>query len=232
MKIPSAVSLATAIILPWLGLMSLLFVNWFIGGPKITVIAFQGYSVVVALAIPRLIEKKSIIQRFGLQRNNTLILIVAVYLMLATAYYLGNTDLNMVFLAPLVEEMLFRGYFLGRLVNYDGKIQRWSGQELTSIFSISVLFGASHVFVYYPSLNSQALAQMFVISISSITLGFLYAYFKTILWCFVLHMLINLTDYINAAFLRNLLVVPTLIIAFAYLIKLAREKGNEHESDP
>jgi len=175
-----------AIVLLWSVLMFLLFFHAVFGRQKITDFLSYGYMLVTSFLLTKFVEKRDITERFGLQRNNVLGLLVVIYLGLTVAHYFDISDLPLIFFAPLNEEIFFRGYMLGTLSksNYD----KWKRILLTS-----VLFALAHIFTYHSTYPLDKVAwTIFAPFIGGMFFGFLYMQSKTILWCFLAHMLYNL----------------------------------------
>jgi len=161
-------------------------------------------------------EKRSIIDRFGFQRNNVLGLVVIICLGLTVVYLFYGfniDDLNLIVVAPLAEEIFFRGYMLGILCKGNYKEWELIPIEYLWIPLTSSLFALGHIFRYYPSFPSSMWVSMFSILIGSLIHGLLCVWFRTILWSTSVHMLHNSYPPI-----RNPKVYVSLIVFFASLV--------------
>jgi len=197
------------VILLWLILMVLLFFHVYFGRKNITALLYDGYMLVTPFSLTKFIEKRSIIERFGFQRNNALGLLVVTYLGLLVVYYFDIDDITGIFFAPLFEEILFRGYMLGTLYKWNHDEWRW-------ISLTSFLFASGHIFRYYPTFPLDELVwAMFISFIGGLFLGFFYVWSRTILWCFLFHMLYNLFP----PYRLPMLIVSLLIILLAPRLK-------------
>lgn len=128
------------LILLWLGLMILLFFHAFFGRQKITFLLYSGYMLITSFSLTNFLERRSIIERFGLQRNNALGLLVVTYFGLTVVYYFDINNLQSILLAPLVEEIFFRGYMVGTICKCNHNELKWRPIELWWISFTSLLF--------------------------------------------------------------------------------------------
>jgi len=183
-----------AVILTWIGLMVLLLVHAFFGRQSATQLVYSGYMLTVSFLLIELFEKRSIVERFGLQRNNMLGLIVAVCLGFILVWYLGWEYLTGVISAPMVEELHFRGYMLGASSKLGEKHEKWRLSELLWILFSSLLFTLSHIVKYYPTFPSSMGSLLLSIFFAGLVLGFLYIRLRTILWSILVHMSYNLAS--------------------------------------
>ena len=203
------------VVLLCLGLMILAYFHAYFGRQKITVLLSFGYMLITSFLLTKFYEKRSIIERFGFQRNNALGLLFVTYLGLLVVYYFDTYDITAIFLAPLFEEIFFRGYMLGTLCNTNE--WKWRLIDLGWIIITSLLFALSHVFRYYPNGN------ILVIFVSSLSYGFLYVRLRTILWCFLAHMVCNLSIPFGTWHLYfYILTIFSIIILLTYLLKLLK----------
>lgn len=161
----------------WVGLIVLLCFHVCFGKQKTTDLLSSGYLLVTSFSLTKFIEKRGITERFGLQRNNALGLLVVIYLELTFVYYFDKNDLPRIFFAPLEEEIFFRGYMLGTLCQHNHNKWKW-------ILLTSFLFASGHIFRYYPTFPLDKLSWgIFTTFIGGMVLGFLYVRLRTILWC-------------------------------------------------
>ena len=209
-----------AVILTWIGLMILLFVHAFFGRQLTTQLVYSCYMLTISFLLVELFEKRSIVERFGFQRNSVLGLVVAVCLGFILAWYLGLEYLTGVISAPMVEELYFRGYMLGAFNKLGENHEKWRLSELVWILFSSLLFTLSHILKYYPTFPSSTGSLLFSLFFASLVLGFLYIRSGTILWSFLVHMLYNLASPFGineTAF--YLLAASSTIIILTYLLK-------------
>jgi len=135
----------------WLILMLLLWLNSWASG---NLHSFSTYLVAIYLiAMPvgavRFIEKQSIIERFGIQAFKFLLLMLLIFTSLWVTYLSGVVDWTAfvsLVLAPIPEEIFFRGYILGRVTN--GKTKLTLRRALFAHLLASLIFALSHVFKY------------------------------------------------------------------------------------
>lgn len=182
---------AITVTLLWLGSMVLLFFHVYFGKQKITMLSHYAYMVVTPFLLTRFFEKRSIKERFGFQRKNVSGLLVATYLGLIIVYFFDVTNFSGVFLAPLLEEIFFRGYMLGSFVALKNNEWKWRSTIAPMLFT-SFLFAFGHLFNYYPTFPLSMWFLTVAIFIGSLALSLLYVLSKTILPCFLLHMIYNL----------------------------------------
>jgi len=190
-------------------LIFLIFLHVYLGKQKITLLCLHGYMLLTSFSLTKFFEKRGIIERFGFQRNNALGLLVVTYFGLAIVYYFKTGDIAGIFFAPLFEEIFFRGYLLGTLCQHDQNEWKW-------ILLTSFLFGSSHIFQKYPTFPlTESIWAVFTPFIGGLFLGFLYMRLRTILWCFLVHMLYNLFP----PYRLSILMVGLLIILLEFLMK-------------
>lgn len=195
------------VILVWLGLIFLLFIDAYFGGQKIAILPYYGYMLVTSFSLTKFIEKRSVTERFGLQRNNVLGLLAVTYLGLTIAYFFGRNNLEGIFLAPLFEEIFFQGYMLGSLSQHNRGELKW-------ILLTSVLFALGHIIRYYPTFPLyQSIYAILNAFIGGMFFGLLYVWSRTILWSFSAHMIYNLFPPY-----RVLMIRVFAIILVSYLI--------------
>jgi membrane protease YdiL (CAAX protease family) len=133
------------------------------------------YFLAVPLGIVRFVEKQGIVERFGLQPLRYLGLATLVVADLYLVYLSGLlkwTSFTSVLIAPMTEEMFFRGYMLGEFRNDDTMdilrpILYW--------LLTAAAFTLSHVFVY------QSLGNLFCVFLGGILVGLFYWVTKSIL---------------------------------------------------
>ncbi len=206
----------------WIVLMVLLFFYPFLAarlGQEVSFSLWSAYMLVASVSLTTFFERESVIRRFGLQRNNALgLLVVTCLVFLATYYFdlndlLGLNALEVIFFAPLLEEIFYRGYMLGTLCKHDYDGWKWKPRDLGWIAFTSLLFALGHIY-------TQPRALMLNIFISSLPLGFLYIRTRTILWSFLVHMLYNLTMSFGLIHLYfPVLIVFSAIILLVYFLE-------------
>ena len=206
----------------WSVLMILLFFYPFLIerlGEKISFFLWSGYILVTSFSLTTFFEKRGIIERFGLQRNNALGLLVVTYLGLAIVYYFDINKLESKIFGPLFEEIFFRGYMLGTLCKRNHNKWKWRLIDLVWIIFTSILFASGHVFKGYSSISILS------IFVGGLLLGFLYVRLRTILWCFLVHMLYNLSMPLGITSLYfSFLAIFSIIILLIYLLKFFQGK--------
>lgn len=212
------------IILLWVGLMFLLLFQLFFVDNEILSFLSTGYMLVVSFSLTKL-EKRSITERFGFQRNNVFGLIIVICLGLIVVYFFYDFNINnldLIVVAPLVEEIFFRGLMLGILCKRNYKEWRRIPIEYLWIPFTSLLFALGHVLRYYPAFPPSMWNQIYLIMIGSLIHGLLYVWFRTILWSVSVHMLHNSYPPI-----RNPKVIISLIVFFASLVYAVLERSRK-----
>lgn len=210
----------------WLGLLILLFLHTFLGRQETTRFVYSSYMVITAFLLTKLYEKRSIVERFGLQRNNVLGLLASICLGLIIVYNFGVEYLTGIIIAPFIEELFFRGYLLGARRRRSDQWE-WTADQLVWISFTSILFALSHVFKYYVTDPSSMLFPLLSIFVFSIVLGCLYIRLRTILWCFLVHMLYNLSSAFGiTVIVFYLFTTLSVIILSMYLVKLRTQRNN------
>jgi hypothetical protein len=178
--------------------------------------------VFTSFSMTKFIEKRGITERFGLQRNNALGLLAIVYFGLTVVYYFNINNFHDIFFAPLYEEIFFRGFILGMLSQHNNNEWKWI--SLTSFF-----FASGHVFTYYPAFPANELAGTIGTTfVGGLFFGFLYVRLRTILWCFLVHILHNLFP----AYRLPMLIVSMLIILVAHFLRSLDKKRRETAQTP
>jgi membrane protease YdiL (CAAX protease family) len=106
------------------------------------------YYLVVPIGIIRFVQKQSVIERFGLQSLRYLALAFVIIISLAIVFLSGIvnnlTAFSSIILAPIPEEIFFRGYMLGTLRSQKANLKLFLG----SILLVSTTFAFSHSFKY------------------------------------------------------------------------------------
>jgi len=174
-----------------------------------TVIA--AYFVVVSIGFVRSVEKQSIIQRFGLQTPRTAMLVFLVAVSVVLTSFLNDADWNAVVpvvLAPIPEELFFRGYILGGFRKWVriGRRLDWLKMMAGPVLLSSAIFGISHVFRNYP------LSHVLTALTFGIVEGVLYLLTESIMIPSALHTLSNFI------ILEKMLYPPTIVIPLSIVI--------------
>lgn len=212
----------------WIGLMILFIVHVQLGSTKITRFLCYGYMLATSFALTKFLENRDITERFGLQRNNVIVLLIFTYSGLAIAYFFDISKVDLIFLAPLIEEIFFRGYLLGTLFESCHSKGKRISCELKCISVTSLFFSLTHIFGHDPTQLSTYI-QLLMVFLGGFFLGSLYVRSGTITWIFAAHMLHNVSGPLGLGVLRSLFpVVSFVIVAAYYSVKLIKEKGNSN----
>jgi len=176
------------IILIWSGYMTIVFLHYEVGKSGIlTCLLCYVYVLIVSFGITKFLEKESIVERFGFQTKNSLGLFISICLGLSVLYYFNKDinnfySINSAILAPLIEEIFYRGYMLGTFSkNSKNEVNLWI------IILTSTLFSLGHIFI----MGENVLVYI-ILLIFGICAGVSYVNFRTILWSFIAHMVINI----------------------------------------
>jgi len=176
------------------------------------------YFFAIPIGMITFVEKSNVMARLGLNSLRFLGLISLSLVSLVSVYFLFGPSLaessaiNVILLAPFLEEVFFRGYLLGRLKNE--RTLRSSLLFVSAISLTSTLFTLSHVF----KINDPK-GMILVFSLGFL-MGILYMLTGSILPSVTFHVIYNSSITISSAFLfseKSLLVillmaVPTVAI--------------------
>jgi len=81
-----------------------------------------GYLLLVSFGLTKSYEKQSLKERFGFQRKYWLMMFISICVGVVILYYFNKiyniNVINTSFFAPFTEEVFFRGYILGHLLDY------------------------------------------------------------------------------------------------------------------
>jgi membrane protease YdiL (CAAX protease family) len=175
------------------------------------------YFLAVSLGIVRFVEKQSVIERFGLQSLRYLGLVTLVGIDLYAIYLSGIlmwTAFTSVLLAPLTEEIFFRGYMLGEFRKDNTVGIR---QAVICIFLVSAAFALGHIFVY------QSLSNLFCIFLSGLATGLFYWVTKSVLAPIAIHTAWNILSETKEAPLlmvgRSVIFVVLLIPVLVFILE-------------
>jgi len=182
------------LILVWLGYMILVWLHYNLGKSGLTTaLLCYTYMLVISFALTKFFEKESITERFGFQTRNLLILLIATCSSLTFLYLLKVNIfnffvINFTIIAPLMEEIFYRGYILGSLC---GKADEMNRESLKWILLTSILFSIGHIFI----LGRNLLLYIYVLIFGFIE-GIIYVNTKTISWVYIAHMVNNTRFFI------------------------------------
>jgi membrane protease YdiL (CAAX protease family) len=144
-------TLSVVVIIAWVILFALLWLLSILpirNVPTFSVYFVNFYMIVVSIGVIRFVEKQSVIERLGVQSWRYLALALLSFVSLVAVYFsriLNPTAFTPIFLAPVSEEIFFRGYMLGRFRNEETLNSRW---QFAYLFFVSVAFALSHIFIY------------------------------------------------------------------------------------
>ena len=182
------------LILVWLGYIVLVWVHYSLGKWGImTALLCYTYILIISFALTKFFEKESIIKRFGFQTRNLIILLIATCLALALLHFLkvnifNFSVINFAIIAPLMEEIFYRGYMLGSFCRKTDEMNR---ESLKWILLTSILFSIGHIFI----LGRNLLLYIYVLIFGFIE-GIIYVNTKTISWVYIAHMVNNTRFFI------------------------------------
>lgn len=147
------------------------------------------HEIIVPMLIVRFVEKQRVSQRFGFQRSRVFVFFSLIGMSALAMYLTMNVDVaavsNMV-LAPISEEIFFRGYVLGRFRSNNAFENVTSTLKFMCFVVISsIVFTFSHVFTGY------TFQDIFITLPFGIAAGVLYGFTGTVLFSTVLHADLN-----------------------------------------
>lgn len=185
------------------------------------------YMIVVPMTIVRFAEKQSITERFGLRSARFLILVFLVLTSIAATIIMTAADWNAsyaVLLAPIPEEVFFRGYFLGRFTN--GNTSKSTKAAVMALLLSSVVFSLSHIFRPYSVPNYLSLFEFGVVT------GFTYLLSDSILLGVAIHTAWNFSLTVKPVYLFStqffswaiLITAPSCLLFAEELLKRRRLK--------
>ncbi len=185
------------------------------------------YMIVVPMTIVRFAEKQSITERFGLRSARFLILVFLVLTSIAATIIMTAADWNAsyaVLLAPIPEEVFFRGYFLGRFTN--GNTSKSTKAAVGSLLLSSVVFSLSHIFRPYSVPDYLSLFEFGLVT------GFIYLLSNSILLGVAIHTAWNFSLAVKPEYLFStqffswaiLITAPSCLLFAEGLLKRRRMK--------
>jgi len=178
----------------WLGYMILVWLHYNLGKwGLMTALLCYTYILIISFALTKFLERESIIERFGFQTRNLIILLIATCSALVFLYYLkvnifNFSVINFAIIAPLMEEIFYRGYMLG---SFCAKADEMNIESLKWILFTSILFSIGHVFI----LGRKLLPYIYVLIFGFVE-GMVYVKTKTISWVYIVHMASNTKFFI------------------------------------
>lgn len=197
------------------------------------------FLVLVPIAIVKFVEKQNVIQRFGFQRNRLLIIeSLPIVTFLAVAVFGRTIDLwnslYAVVLAPIPEEIFFRGYIQGFIQSRFTKKQpevnvptmNWKMAWVPILVS-SMTFAVSHIF-RYPDYTI-----LFLIP-AGLLYGLLFLLTKSILLPTAIHTGSNFISILATTFFSqiqfvlwlDLITLPAVLLSVAEIIDILRNRAN------
>ena len=224
------------VFLPWIILLALL---WLYYSPlavdsvrSFLTYLIYFYSVLVPVGLVRIVGKQSVVERFGLQGWRYLALAVLGFVSLAVTFLSGiviSTAFLSVVLAPMQEEVFFRGYMLGRFRNE--KKLRNPKVFLASVLLVAGAFALSHIFT--PGIRIDDVLLLFL---AGNIFGVVYWFGGTILPSAILHTVWNFFNETKEEYQFSLefwfwiflIILPIIPFFFEELLKRRKreEKGN------
>lgn len=185
------------------------------------------YMIVVPLTMVRFAEKQSITERFGLRSARFLILVFLVLTSIAATIIMTATDWNAsyaVLLAPIPEEMFFRGYFLGRFTNRN--TSKSTKAAVGSLLLSAAVFSLSHIFRPYSIPDYLSLFEFGLVT------GFTYLLSNSILLGVAIHTAWNFSLAVKPEYLFStqffswaiLIMAPSCLLFAEGLLKKRRMK--------
>jgi len=145
------------------------------------------------------------------------------------AYYLGFTNtVYTIIIAPLMEEIFFRGFVLGTPFGRNKDYRLWTPGRFFHLLFSSLLFALAHIFKHSTVFSFDTLVFVLVYyGANGIPLGFVYLWTKTILWCFIVHIVFNISTLLGASkYIFYTLVGISIVIVIAYGIKIVKTREN------
>lgn len=121
------------------------------------------YMIVVPLIMVRYFEKRSIVQRLGMQSGRLLICILLIIISVLAFFTVTTMEwiaFSTIVLAPIPEEMFFRGYMMGRFVS--GERISINLKTMIGLILATLVFCISHIFHGYSIVE---LSSLFLVSL-------------------------------------------------------------------
>lgn len=123
------------VVLAWLGLLIILYIDNLLFKIE-TYLIYPTYMIVVSLILVKYLEKESIKERFGLQKHNVLGLLLGCLVFVIFLAISGTQEIRGVIIAPITEEIFFRGYMLGAIARSTSTFPEWTQTLRKLIFHI------------------------------------------------------------------------------------------------
>ena len=198
----------------WLGLFSIqIFFSIFSQDTLIKLIILSTYMISTSILWIKCIEKKNIRDRLDLQLRNFQFLIYTVVLSVVFLYTKDNFGTaSLIFggsiLLPIIEELFFRCYLLGSVIddwpNFNtlprGERRSFIKRAIKPLLLTSVSFALVHNDVIYLVINGKIDFMLFVLIIIRVIFGWavggIYILKKNISMPSILHIFFNITYYI------------------------------------
>lgn len=205
-------------------------------------LSVTAYTIFVPIITVKLVEKQSLVQRFGLQSSRFLILIFLVIVSTFATFVSGNASWDYfsgIVLAPITEELFFRGYIQGKLMdrNFSDDLPTLSWKVLWRSILIPVLvastiFGISHIF-------KDSLVGIPQHVVFGIIEGFLFLFTGSILFPIMFHMVNNLYASWNVngspilflPFWTILIMLPPILLLFAEVSRKKQKTRMNSKTD-
>jgi membrane protease YdiL (CAAX protease family) len=190
----------------------------------VVALCVTSYMIVVPLLMIRYFEKESIVQRLGMQSGKFLLCVLLAFTSVLAVITVTTVEwiaFLTVVLAPIPEEMFFRGYIMGRFLNSE-KISI-NLKAMIGLVLSSLVFCISHAF------HGYSITLFFGIFLVSLTLfGFIYWITGSILLSAAIHTTFNflqspLTPQSHSVFLLcfliGLIIVPSASLSIWEFVK-------------
>lgn len=195
------------------------------------------FLVLVPIAIVKFVEKQNVIQRFGFQQSRLLIIAsLPIVTFLAVAVF-GRTinlwnSLYAVVLAPIPEEIFFRGYIQGfiqsRFTKKEPEVNvptmNWKMAWVPILVS-STIFTVSHIFRY----SDFTILFLFP---AGLLYGLLFLMTKSILLSTAIHTGVNFISILDTTFFSqiqfvfwlDLIMLPAVLLSVSEIIDILRNR--------
>ena len=198
----------------WLGLFSIqIFFSLYIQDTLVRIIILSTYMISTSLLWIKIIEKKNIHDRLDLHLRNFQFLIYTVVLSIVILYAKDNFGTaSLLFggsiLLPIIEELFFRCYLLGSIMEDWPNFNTLSREERRSfirkailpLLLTSIAFALVHNDVIYLVINGNIGFMLFVLIAIRVIFGWavggIYILKKNISMPSILHIIFNITYYI------------------------------------